>query len=350
MISGLYECQVLHARFTPQPHRFVYRIFLFALDLDEVPDVARRTALFSFNRRNVYSFRDADFFPTASALHNPAASPSSIRNPQSEIPNLKARVTAYAAAHGVDVSGGRIVLVTLPRIFGYLFNPVSFYFCFDRSGRPAAAIAEVTNTFREVKPFFLGPSCLATQIQDPRPETQNPEPKTQNSKPQPPPADGVAANSELKTQSPKLKTRRASADGVFRLRVPKHFYVSPFSDVDVAFDFTLRVPGDRLSIQIDDYVGAERTLTSTLAGPRRELTTARLAWFTLKYPLLTVRIIALIHWHAFRLWWKKLPWFAKAARPADQRDLYRPHSSLPRSPSLALSPAALPSPSLGESR
>ncbi len=264
---------------------------------------------------------------------------------------MKARVTAYAAAHGVDVSGGRIVLVTLPRIFGYLFNPVSFYFCFDRSGRPAAAIAEVTNTFREVKPFFLGPSCLATQIQDPRPETQIPEPKTQNSKPQPPPADGVAANSEPQTPNSELQPEHPGASaGVFRLRVPKHFYVSPFSDVDVAFDFTLRVPGDRLSIQIDDYVGAERSLTSTLAGPRRELTTARLAWFTLKYPLLTVRIIALIHWHAFRLWWKKLPWFAKAARPADQRDLYRPHSSLPRSPSLALSPAALPSPSLGESR
>jgi DUF1365 family protein len=60
--------------------------------------------------------------------------------------------------------------------------------------------------------------------------------------------------------------------GGFRLRVPKHFYVSPFSDVDVAFDFTLRLPGDRLAIQIDDYAGGERTLTSTLAGPRRELT------------------------------------------------------------------------------
>jgi DUF1365 family protein len=351
MISGLYECQVLHARFAPQPHRFVYRIFLFAFDLDELDRLPQHAALFSVNRRNLYSFRDADFFPTASALHNPAASPSSIRNPKSEIPNLKSRVTAYAAAHGVDVSGGRIVLVTLPRIFGYLFNPVSFYFCFDRSGRPAAAIAEVTNTFREVKPFFLGPACLELT-----------EPKTQNSKPKTTLDSTPAANSEPQTQNSELRTRRDGAEphaqpenagaraGVFRLRVPKHFYVSPFSDVDVAFDFTLRVPGDRLSIQIDDYVGAERTLTSTLAGPRRELTTARLAWFTLKYPLLTVRIIALIHWHAFRLWWKKLPWFAKAARPADQRDLYRPHSSLPRSPSLALSPAALPSPSLGEGR
>lgn len=328
MNSGLYECQVLHARFAPQPHRFVYRIFLFAFDLDELPDLPRRAALFSVGRRNVYSFRDADFFPTTAAPHHPAASPAPIPDPQSEIPNLKSRVTAYAAAHGVDVAGGRIVLVTLPRIFGYLFNPVSFYFCFDRTGRPAAAIAEVTNTFREVKPFFLGPACLVPQTQDPKSETPNSEPQTPNSEPQPEPTGASA--------------------GVFRLRVPKHFYVSPFSDVDIAFDFTLRVPGERLSIQIDDYIGAERTLTSTLAGPRRELTTARLAWFTLKYPLLTLRIIALIHWHALRLWWKKVPWFAKAARPADQRDLYRPHSSLSLNSSNDIPLSGLPRRSLGE--
>jgi DUF1365 family protein len=117
----------------------------------------------------------------------------------------------------------------------------------------------------------------------------------------------------------------------FALRTPKHFYVSPFSDVDVAFDFTLRTPGKNLSIQIDDYVGTERTLTSTLAGPRSELTGGRLAWFTLKYPALTLRIIALIHLHAALLWCKRVPWFAKSARSADQRALYRPHSSIARS-------------------
>jgi DUF1365 family protein len=193
---------------------------------------------------------------------------------------LKPRLIAFAASHGVDVTGGRIVLVTLPRVFGYLFNPVSFYFCYDRHGAPAAAIAEVTNTFREVKPYFLG-----------------------------------------------TDTQRTAA-GEFRVRVPKHFYVSPYSDVDVAFDFTLRCPGGRLAIQIDDYVGETRTLTSVLTGSRQELTSARLAWCTLKYPLITLRTITLIHWHALRLWWKRVPWFAKAARPGDQRELYRPHRSL----------------------
>lgn len=252
----------MHARFAPRAHRFLYRIFYFALDLDELETVAGRLALFSLERRNIYAFRDADFFPTASA------------------PTLKQRIVAHAARHGVDVDGGRVVLVTLPRVFGYLFNPVSFYFCFDRHGAPAAAIAEVTNTFREVKPYFLA-------------------------------ADAQTA-----------------ATGEFRVRLPKHFYISPYSDVDVELEISLRTPGERLSIQIDDYVGGERTLATTLTGTRRALTSARLAWFTVKYPLITLRIIALIHWHALRLWWKRVPWFAKTARAGDQRDLFRPHRSI----------------------
>ncbi len=278
MNSCLYECHVLHERFAPRRHRFLYRIFLFALDLDELDALHRRLPLFSAERPNLYSFRDHDYLPTREPRHN--SRDVEIENRNSKIENLKSRVHASLAAHGVDLTGGRVLLVTLPRIAGYLFNPVSFYFCFDRAGAPVAAIAEVTNTFREMKPYFLGPD----------------------------------------TQS----TRR----GEFRVRVPKHFYVSPFSDVDVAFDFTLRTPGDRLSIQIDDYVGADRTLTSTLTGPRRELTSARLAWFTLKYPLLTLRIIGLIHWHALWLWLKRVPWFAKAARADAQRELYRPHASI----------------------
>lgn len=277
MKSCLYECQVMHARFAPRSHRFAYRIFLFALDLDEVASVARAIPWFSVGRRNLYSFRPGDYLPTGEPAHN-AAGPAPAA-PASAL-GLKERVVAYAARHGVDVAGGRIVLVTLPRVAGYLFNPVSFYFCYDRHGVPAAAIAEVTNTFREMKPYFLGPDAA-------RPD-----------------------------------------HGGFHLRVPKHFYVSPFSDVDVAFDFLLRPPGARLAVQIDDYAGPARTLTSTLRGTRRALTAARLAWLTAKYPLITLRVIALIHWHALLLWWKRVPWFAKAARAADQRNLFRPHRSL----------------------
>lgn len=286
MNSRIYECQVMHARFVPKPHRFAYRIFMLAVDLDELPALHRRLRLLSVNRRNLYAFREDDYLPTAEPLHNASPTPSAPAMTAAHARSLKARVLAFLTARGVDAGpGGRVELVTLPRVLGYLFNPVSFYYCYDGTGACVASIAEVTNTFREMKPYFLGPENRRA---------------------------GASAH----------------APAAFHLRIPKHFYVSPFSDVDVAFDFRLHAPHENLLVQIDDYVGDQRTLTSTLTGPARPLTDARLAWFTLKYPLITLKIIGLIHWHAFRLYLKKISWFSKAARSSDQRDLYRPHTSL----------------------
>lgn len=284
----------MHARFAPKAHRFVYRIFLFALDLDELATLHRQLRFFSFGRRNLYSFREQDYLPTHEPIHSagPTPPPAALHSPLS----LKSRVVAHLASRGIDLTGGRVLLVSLPRVLGYLFNPVSFYFCYDRNGTPVAALAEVTNTFKEMKSYLLGPET------------------------------GSSSHSDLPSPIPE-----AGRDTTFRLRTPKHFYVSPFSDVDVAFDFQLRTPGERLSVQIDDYVGTARTLTSSLTGPRQPLTDTRLAWFTLKYPLITLKVIGLIHWHALRLWLKNVPWFAKGARATDQRDLYRPHASLTRS-------------------
>ena len=304
MNSRLYECSVVHARFAPRSHRFAYRLFLLAVDLDELSVLDQRLHLFSVNRANLYSLRESDYLPLAAPLYNastatvsasastvgfagaPLTAGASGAAPAPGTDSLKARALAFFAAHGVEPGLiSRIELLTLPRIFGYAFNPVSFYFAYDAAGHGVAAIAEVTNTFREMKPYGFGPADLL-----------------------PAPIPG--------------------APGTFHRRVPKFFYVSPFSDVDVHFDFKLRVPTEKLDLQIDDYVGDARTLTSHLAGPARPLTDARLAGLLFRFPLLTLRIIALIHWHALRLFWKNVPWFAKNARPADQRDLYHPHRSL----------------------
>lgn len=287
--SRLYECRVLHARLHPRAHRFAYRLFFLAVDLEELPALARRLFLLRIDRPGLLSLRQRDYLPTTQPVHNPTPEAPSASSPTGS--TLKARVLAHLAARGIPApADARVLLVTLPRVLGYQFNPVSFYFVSRPDGAPLAALAEVTNTFRETKLFVLGPDTLENE-----------------------PRLGPA----------------------FRLRVPKHFYVSPFSDVDVAFDFRLRPPGDRLVVQIDDHEGPRRTLVSTVSsfGGPRPLRDRTLAWFSLKYPFVTLGVIAAIHREALRLWLKRVPWFAKSARAADQRDLYHPHPSLaPRPP------------------
>jgi DUF1365 family protein len=276
---------VTHERFIPKGHRFVYRLFMLAIDLDELHQIDQRSRLLSVNRPNVYSFRESDYLPTNESLHNASISVETGRTPDREEPDsLKARISTLLTASDIARRLERVELITMPRIFGYQFNPVSFYFCYDSDDAPMAAIAEVTNTFREVKHYVLKPETLSRSA--------------------------------------------------FRLQVPKHFYVSPYSDVDLIFDFVLRPAGERLCIRIDDYAGDDRTLTSVLTGAAVPLSDGNLGWFLVKYPFLTLKVIALIHWQALILYLKKVPWYRKAARSEEQRDLYRPHVSLATANSL----------------
>ena len=261
--SCLYDCEVVHERLSPSRHGFRYRLFFMDLDLDELPALTKRLWFFSRNSWNLYGFRDADHLDLGKG-------------------NVKANITAHLANHGIPVpEGSRVRLVTLPRVLGYIFNPVCFYFISDSEGRPLHAVAEVTNTFHEMKPYIV---------------------------------------------------RQPNGEGVFDLITPKHFYVSPFSSLDTSFHFRLNVPGERIKIHIDDLEGDHRTLLSWIHGERRELSDARLAWYLVRFPLLTLMVILRIHWQAFRLWIKKLPFHRKSANPDLQRDLFHPHSSLTEQP------------------
>ncbi len=257
--SCLYECKVMHHRLLPKESRFDYRLFFFCLDLDEIDEVARRTVGFSRNRWNLYSFLDRDHLTLCPGT-------------------VKENLIEYLRQNDVLFPvGGRAILVTLPRVLGYIFNPVSFYFCFDAAGAPVCAVAQVGNTYGEMKPYLL---------------------------------------------------REPISENYFRLITPKLFYVSPFSDLDLDFDFKLRVPGENLDIHIDDKQGDKHVLLSALGGPRVALTSGRLLWLTLKYPLITLRVIFLIHWHALLLWLKRLPFHAKAANAHLQCDVLKPHNSI----------------------
>lgn len=262
MKSCLYECRVMHHRLSPNVYHFRHRIFMFALDLDEVDTVAVRVPIFSHNRTNLYAFRDRDH----------------LTFPGLERASTRQNVVAWLAGEGIRIpADGRITLVTLPRVLGHIFNPVSFYFCHGADGSPLCAVAEVGNTYGELKPYLL---------------------------------------------------RRADENRVFRLTAPKHFYVSPFSALDLTFDFTLRIPGDRLDVTINERNGDAPVLLTSLVGKHRPLTAASLAWMSIKYPLITLKVIGLIHAHAAVLWFKRVPWHRKAANPALQRGILRPHVSI----------------------
>ena len=297
--SCLYDCSVMHHRLAPKAHRFRYGIFQFCLDLDELDTLHTRLRLFSRNRKNLYRFNDSDHLPPDHLSPNPP--PSAPADLKFQISNFKSTtallstkqsVLAWIAAQGLPLPADtRVLLLTHCRVLGYIFNPVSFYFCLDAQDRPLCAVAEVGNTFGEQKPFLLGPEHL-------------------------------------------------EADGRFRRVVPKHFYVSPFAALDLAFDFKLRVPGEQLDLHIDDREGDRPVLLTALTGRRVPLTDANLARLTLKYPLITLRVITLIHWHALKLWWKKIPWHRKAANPHLQQGVFKPHESLRTH---ATKPAAEPS-------
>lgn len=273
--SCLYECVIVHRRLRPRQYAFEHQMMMLYADLDELDAIDRGSRLLSRERGNLYSFRDADYFPTGTPG------------------DLKSRVSAWLQERGVDIgSGGRIRLLTLPRILGYIFNPISIYFCADSSDVAVCAIAEVGNTFRESKLFLL--PIHVTQ----------------------PPA----------TQPP--ATPQAGSRPRYRLRVPKHYYVSPFSSLEVCFDFDLLLPGQNLQVHIEDWDADGKLLDSHLRGARVPLSDGQLLRFAIKFPALTLKVIGLIHWHALWLALRRVRWHRKADRPELQREVLNPTASL----------------------
>ncbi len=264
MNSCLYKARVMHNRLAPKVHRFHYDVFMFYLDLDEIDTLHRQLKFMSRNRFNLFNFRDRDH------LQLPREKPDTSKN-------IKQHISDYLLANGVDIGNGRIMVLTNLSTLGYQFNPVSFYFCYDEQDRPVCSIVEVCNTFLEMKPYFLG--------------------------------------------------RDSMHNDRFKLNTEKYFYVSPFIDMDTNFDFDLHIPGDRLQIKIDDYDKAgNRFFISTLTGERKQLKDSTLLLYFFSFPLITLKVISLIHWQALKLWLKKIPFHKKEDDPGLQKEVYRPYN------------------------
>lgn len=290
MSAFLYRCSVFHERRAPRRHAFHFALFLWYFDLDTLADVSKPLKLLSLNRFNWYSFYDSDYLPWPSAN----ASTSSANNRP-----LKERVRDFLADHGYTLGTGRVMLLTHVRVLGYVFNPISLYFCFDETEKPLCAIAEVSNTFGEVKPYLI-------PLQ-------------------------YKGNLKNQTDVPSLDNTYFSAQH------QKLFYVSPFSRLQQAFQFDFKLPKATLDVRIDtmetsvdDAASASSTklLISHLTGKREILNNVTLFATLFRYPMMTLQVTASIHWHAFLLFLKKVPFYRKEADPFDQIGILHPHTSI----------------------
>jgi DUF1365 family protein len=218
------------------------------LDLDEVDELCRRIPVLGHNRPNLYSFRDDDHLFLGKET-------------------LRGNVEEYLLQNGIREKPARITLLTNLRTFGYVFNPVSFFFCHDEAGKPLAVVVEVHNTFGELKPFLLKAEDLR--------------------------------------------------EDQFEKSFPKRFYISPFSGLDKRLEIKVAFPGDRLAIYVNTYeLQAQKPFfRSSLTGKPSPLDTRTLLAYSARFPLVTLKVISLIHWHAMKLYLKKVPFHRKDENP-----------------------------------
>ena len=220
---------------------------MLALDLDELSALGAQLKFFAHNRFNMLSVFDRDHGDRRDAPIRP-------------------RIEASLREAGIAWDGGRIVLLTMPRLFNYVFNPLSVYFCYRRDGRLAALAHEVSNTFGE-RHFYILPSAPA-------------------------------------------------ADGTVSQGCNKSFFVSPFLEMDLRYEFGVTPPADNTAVAIVVKRGAAIALTASFAGERRALTDANLLRAWAGNPLMTINVIAGIHWEALKMWLKGVRYLG-AAKPLE---------------------------------
>jgi DUF1365 family protein len=225
------------------------------IDLDETELLAKKFSLLGYNRFNVFSFYDRDHFKS---------------NDKSDNSTTRQKLEIYLKTQGIQHPPKRVLLLTHLRVLGYVFNPVSFYYCYDENETLISVVAEVTNTFGEMKMYLV---------------------RERHGK-------------WLTAEHHKL------------------FYISPFTELDDYLRLRVGVPAGKLKVFIDDYVKQEIKVSTALTGIRKPLTNSRLLKYALRFPLITLQIISLIHWQALKLWIKGVKFIPKNENLHLQKDIF----------------------------
>ena len=245
--SALYPGLVVHQRLHPRRHRLRYRIFQLLLDLDELPSIDGSLRWFGHNRAALIGFHDRD--------HGPGDGRP-----------LRPYVEAELAKAGIDLGGGRIQVLCMPRVLGQVFNPLTLYFCHRRSGALAAILYEVNNTFGERHSYLI-------------------------------PVDAPGP--------------------VIRQACDKGFYVSPLQPMAMRYAFTVRPSTEDLFVGIRSSDAEGPMLHAAFSARRRELTDAAVLRAVLGAPLLMLKVLAGIHWEALRTFLKGARFHARPPLPAE---------------------------------
>ena len=241
---GIYFGSVIHSRLRPKKHRLRYRAFWLLVDIDTIDELASGLRLLSRDRFNLFSIHDRDYGDEFEG-------------------SLRKQVDSALHEAGKEIGADRVFLLTMPRVLGYVFNPLSVFFCYAVDGRLAAIIYEVHNTFGGRHKYVLS-------------------------------VDQAAA-----------RTVQQECD--------KTFVVSPFMAMDVRYSFEVSPPEERISIAVKARDEGGPIINTALSGEREHLSDAWLLRAFFSIPLLTLKVTLAIHWEALRMWLKGFRLFHRPA-------------------------------------
>lgn len=244
MQSCIYIGDLYHHRYLPRENKFQYTVFFMYLDLAELPHLFDGRWFWSIDRSNVANFKRSDYLGPANVPLEQAVC-DKVENTLGQRPS------------------GPIRMLTHLRYFGHCFNPVSFYYCYNKEDtRVEYIVAEITNTpWGDRHSYVLG-------------ENQN---------------EGEG-------------TRK-------RYQFDKDFHVSPFMDFDFQYDWRFDEPGEALFIHMINTKAGKKFFEAQLSLQRRELIGGALAKVLVRFPAMTIKVLSMIYWQAFRLWLKKTPYY-----------------------------------------
>ena len=239
--SAIYIGNVIHKRFKPKIHFFKYKVFSILLDISEIDILDKSLKIFSYNKFNIVSFYDAD--------HGPRDGTS-----------IKEWVIKNLNDNRINTENIKIKLLCYPRIFGYVFNPLSVFFIYNKNSELISILYEVKNTFGEQHTYVF-------------------------------------------------KTKEN--ENYIKHTCKKKFHVSPFIEMDCTYFFKILKPSEKISVIIDQYDEEGKLLFASQDGDRIEFNNKNLVLSYLRHPLMTFKIIVAIHFEAFKLWTKGIKFVKK---------------------------------------